>query len=313
MAEQIATREAYGKKLAELGEKYPNIVVLDADLSGSTKTDVFAKKFPNRFFNMGVAEQDLMGTAAGFAACGKIVFASTFAMFAAGRAWEPFRQSIAYTHLNVKICASHAGLTVGEDGASHQIIEDLALMRVIPGVKVFSPADAIETEKILEAIVNDPGPAYVRLCRAKTPVLFDSSYTFKIGKGSVLKEGKDICLFTNGFMTAITLEAAKLIEAKGYSVSVVNLASIKPIDADLIVAMSAKHQTLVSVEEHNIVAGFGSAIAEVLVERAPKKLIRLGLQDEFGQSASHPVLLDHYGLSPEGICASVLKNHGKSS
>lgn len=304
---EIATREAYGKKLAELGDKYPNIVVLDADLSCSTKTEVFAKKFPHRFFNMGVSEQDMMGTAAGLASCGKIVFASTFAIFAAGRAWEPFRQSIAYPHFNVKVCASHAGLTVGEDGASHQMIEDIALMRVIPGVKVFVPSDGIETEKVLEAIVENSGPCYVRLCRAKSPVLFDSAYQFRIGKGNVVRTGKNVCIFTAGFMTHLVLNAADKLVSLGIDPTVVNLCSVKPLDGDLVVEMAQKHQHLFSVEEHNIVAGFGSAIAEVLCERFPAPLYRLGLNDEFGQSGSYQEVLQHYHLNSDGIVDSIKK------
>lgn len=306
---EIATREAYGKKLAELGEKHPNIVVLDADLSCSTKTEVFAKKFPHRFFNMGVAEQDLMGTAAGLAACGKIAFVSTFAMFATGRAWEPLRQSIAYTHLNVKICASHAGLTVGEDGASHQIIEDIALMRVIPGMHVFVPADGVETEKVLEAAVEINGPCYIRLCRAKGPILFDSGYTFKPGRGNIIRTGKDICIFTNGYMTAAVLEAAKKMETHKIQATVVNMASIKPIDEELIVQMAKSHRLLFSTEEHNVMGGFGSAIAEVLTTRYPARLIRLGVQDVFGQSGSHQALMKHYKLDTDGLVESITKNY----
>lgn len=308
MAQEIATRDAYGNKLAQLGEKYPAIVVLDADLSGSTKTAVFAKKFPNRFFNMGVAEQDMMGTAAGLAACGKIVFASTFAIFATGRAWEPFRQSIAYPHLNVKVCASHAGLTVGEDGASHQTVEDIALMRAIPGVKVFVPADGIETEKILEAIVEDPGPCYVRLGRAKCPVIFDaSSYSFKMGKGNIVRSGSALCVFTMGFMAAPVLEAAKQLEAKKISTTVVAMASVKPIDENLIVEMAGRHKHLASVEEHSVIGGLGSAVAEVLTGKFPKKLHRIGVNDEFGTTGSYQEVLKHYGLYPDGIVKSLLE------
>lgn len=306
MTQEIATRDAYGNKLAQLGEKYSHIVVLDADLSGSTKTNIFAKKFPQRFFNMGVAEQGMMGTAAGLAACGKTVFVSTFAIFATGRAWEPIRQSIAYPNLNVKICASHAGLTVGEDGASHQAIEDVAVMRVIPQMKVFVPSDAVETEKILEAIVEDAGPCYVRLGRAKTPVLFDPSYSFKIGRGHVLKEGKDLCFFTHGFLTSHVLQAAEILAQKNISCTVASMASVKPIDADLIVAMAKKHRTLVSVEEHSIIGGLGSAVAEVLTDKCPHSLIRLGVNDEFGQSGSYQEVVRHYKLDAEGIANSVL-------
>jgi transketolase len=303
---EIATREAFGKKLAELGEKYPQIVVLDADLSCSTKTDIFAKKFPHRFFNMGVAEQDMMGTAAGLAACGKIVFTSTFAMFATGRAWEPVRQSIVYPHLNVKICASHAGLNVGEDGASHQIVEDISLMRTIPTMKVFVPSDAVETEKILEAIVLAPGPCYVRLNRAKSPVLFEPSYDFKIGKGNVIVQGKEVCFFTMGFMTHIVLDGVRILKDKGVHATVVNCASVKPLDEDLVVAMALRHKLLVSIEEHVIMGGLGSAIAETLTSRHPASLLRLGMNDEFGQSGSHQELLEHYGLSAPKIAEKVL-------
>lgn len=296
-----ATREAYGKKLAELGEIYPEIVVLDADLSCSTKTEVFAKKFPDRFFNMGVAEQDMMGTAAGLATCGKTVFVSTFAIFATGRAWEPFRQSIAYPHLNVKVCASHAGLTVGEDGASHQTVEDIATMRVIPGVNVIVPADAAQTRAVLSTVVRMPGPCYVRLCRAKSPDIFPSDYQFQIGRGDVLKKGNKLCLFTAGYLTFHALEAARLLEERGVGTSVVVLASIKPLDGDLVCQMAASHDHLVSVEEHSVIGGLGSAVAETLCARFPKGLLRLGVQDEFGQSGSYEEVVAHYGLDAKGI------------
>lgn len=310
MSEQslnIATRSAYGKKLAELGKTHPEIVVLDADLSGSTKTNVFAEKFPERFFNVGVAEQDLMGTAAGLAHSGFTVFASTFTMFATGRAWEIVRQSIVYPHMNVKICSSHAGITVGEDGASHQIVEDIGLMRVIPTMKVLVPADAHQTMSMMDFLVKDKGPTFMRLGRADVPQVFDSSYQFRIGKGDVLREGKDVCLFATGFVTKATLDAAELLAAKGVSASVVCLGSIKPIDDDLIVSMAGHHANLFSVEEHNVLAGLGSAIAEVLCEKRPSRLYRLGMQDEFGQSAPYPVLLKHYKLDAQGIAEFVLK------
>lgn len=302
---EIATREAYGSKLAELGGKHANIVVLDADLSGSTKTGVFAKKYPERFFNMGVAEQDMMGTAAGLATCGKTVFLSTFAIFASGRAWEPFRQSIAYPHLDVKVCATHSGLSVGEDGASHQAIEDISLMRTIPGVKVFVPVDGVETERMLEVMIQEPGPCYLRLGRAKSPVIYDASYRFVTGKGNILKKGNDICLFTMGYVTSMVLEAAGKLEAKGFSVSVVNLSSIKPIDEELIVSMAKSHKHLATVEEHSVIGGLGSAVAEVLVSHYPKKLLRLGVQDQFGQSGDALKVLAFYGLSADRISQDV--------
>lgn len=306
----LATREAYGKRLVELGETHPSIVVLDADLSGSTKTNLFAKKFPERFFNVGVAEQDLMGTAAGLAHSGHIVFASSFAMFATGRAWEIVRNSIGYTHLNVKICASHAGITVGEDGASHQIIEDLALMRVIPGMKVLCPADANQTRAMLDAMVADNAPTYLRLGRAGADNIFADDYKFSFGKGDVLKTGRDVCLFATGYPTSAALVAAKNLDARGISTSVVNLGSIKPIDDKLICAMAREHKHLFSIEEHNVMAGFGSAIAEVLCKHEPKKLHMLGLQDEFGQSGTYKQLVKHYGLDADGITNSVLKAIG---
>lgn len=303
----IATRTAYGNRLAELGDQYPEIVVLDADLSSSTKTSVFAKKFPKRFVNVGVAEQDLMGTAAGLALAGKTVFASTFAMFAAGRAWEIVRQSIAYPHLNVKVCATHAGITVGEDGASHQIIEDMALMRVIPGMKVLVPADGYQTMRMLDFLAKDKGPAYLRLGRSDCLDVFDESYQFELGKGHILAQGQDVCLFVTGYVTRAGLDAVALLKSKGLSVSVVNLPSVKPIDEKLIVDMARSHKHLFSVEEHTVVAGFGSAIAEVLSAHEPKKLHRLGLQDEFGQSGNANELLKLYKLDAAGIAQSVLE------
>ncbi|MCP5464375.1 MAG: transketolase family protein [Deltaproteobacteria bacterium] len=304
---KVATRQAYGERLAELGERHPEIVVLDADLSGSTKTAIFAKKFPKRFFNVGVAEQDLMGTAAGLAHSGHTVFASTFTMFATGRAWEIVRQSICYPHLNVKICSSHAGITVGEDGASHQVIEDIALMRVIPGMKVFVPADEHETRAMMDFMVQDRGPTFMRLGRANVDPIFDSSFKFEPGKGHVLREGREVCLFTTGYVTKACLDAAEQLSEQGIEASVVSLGSIKPIDSDLIARMAKTHDHLFSVEEHTTVAGFGSAIAEVLTSKEPKILHRLGLQDEFGQSGPANELLAHYGLDAEGIKKSVLK------
>ncbi len=280
----LATREAYGKKLSELGATHPEIVVLDADLSGSTKTYEFSKKFPQRFFNVGVAEQDLMGTAAGLAQSGFTVFASTFTIFATGRAWEVVRQSIAYPHFNVKICSTHSGITVGEDGASHQSIEDIALMRVIPGMTVLVPADAWQTYSMMDFLVSHKGPAFMRLGRAGAPDVFGPDYKFTLGRGDVLKTGRDICIFATGFVTGAAVKAAEILAQKGVSASVVNLGSVKPIDADLIVQMAGKHKILFSVEEHSVMGGFGSAIAEVLTTHSPKTLYRLGLQDEFGQA-----------------------------
>lgn len=305
--ESVATRTAYGKTLASLALTHPHMVVLDADLSGSTKTQDFAKVAPERFVNVGVAEQDLMGTAAGLAQAGHVVFASTFTMFAAGRAWEIIRQSIAYPKFNVKVCPTHSGITVGEDGASHQAIEDIACMRVIPGMLVLVPADANQTARMTEFLANDKRPAYMRLGRANIETLFDEDYTFELGKGYVLKQGQDVCLFTTGYVTKATLDAAHILEAKGISTTVVNLPSLKPIDSDLILSCAQKHKVLFSVEEHSVIGGLGGAVAEVLSERPSAPLYRLGMQDEFGQTGSSDDLLKHYGLDAEGISKSVLK------
>jgi len=253
----IATRDAYGEALAELGETNKDVVVLDADLSGSTKTAIFAKKFPERFFNMGIAEQNMMGTAAGLAASGKIPFASTFAIFATGRAWEQVRQSIAYPKLNVKIVATHAGITVGEDGASHQSVEDIAVMRVIPNMTVIVPADGVETKKVINEIVRYRGPVYVRLSRGKSPVVLDDSYSFEIGKGVVLKDGTDVSLIACGVMVYKALQAADILGKEGVSARVINISSIKPIDVDLIIRAARETGCVVTAEEHSIVGGLG--------------------------------------------------------
>ncbi len=303
----LSTRVAYGRRLAELGESNPKIVVMDADLSGSTQTGIFAKKYPERFFNVGVAEQDLMGTAAGLAQSGFTVFASTFAMFAAGRAWEIVRQSIVYPHFNVKICPSHSGITVGEDGASHQIIEDIALMRSIPEMTVLVPADGQQTRAMVDFCADFKGPVYLRLGRSASTDVFGDDYVYVHGKGHVLLQGTQVCLFATGFVTSATLEAGRLLTEQGISTTVVNLPSVKPIDSELIVKMAQTHGALFSVEEHNVQAGFGSAIAEVLTTDYPARLTRLGMQDEFGQSGSFQELLAFYKLDAKGIVASVLE------
>ncbi len=307
MSESIATRDAYGKALIEVGEKYPNVVVLDADLSCSTKTAGFAKKFPHRFFNMGVAEQDLMGTAAGFALSGKIPFVSTFAMFATGRAWEIVRQSIVYPHLNVKICASHAGLTVGEDGASHQTVMDIALMRVMPGMTVLVPADAVETEKMIQAAVNFEGPMYIRLGRSKTPVILEKNDPFQIGKARILKEGQDIGIIACGILVAHALEARKILEKEGIQATVVNCSTIKPLDTDTLLQVAQKTRAIITLEEHSVLGGMGAAVSEYLSGAFPVPIHRMGVQDEFGQSGSAEALLQHYHLMPEDIVLEVKK------
>ena len=299
----VATRDAYGEALAALGQENENIVVLDADLSKSTKTCDFKKAVPERFFNMGIAEQNMIGTAAGFAAAGKTPFASTFAVFAAGRAYDQIRNSIAYPNLNVKIAATHAGLTVGEDGGSHQMLEDIALMRALPNMTVIVPADGIETKQVIKAAAELEGPVYIRLGRPKVPVLFGDDYKFEIGKGVVLKEGTDVTLIGTGIMVSKAMEAAELLAAEGISAAVVNISTIKPLDAELIIAQAQKTGAVVTCEEHTICGGLGSAVAEVLVENCPVPMARVGVEDKFGESGLPDELLEKYGLSASNIAA----------
>jgi transketolase len=301
MPEMLATRKAYGQALAELGREYPNIVVLDCDLSKSTMTNTFAKEFPERFINMGIAEANMMTTAAGLAACGKIPFTSSFAVFATGRAWEQVRMSIGYTRMNVKIAATHAGITVGEDGASHQANEDITLMRVIPGMTVLVPADGIETKKALRAAVEFVGPVYIRLGRADVPILFDDTYEFKIGKAVTLKEGKDVSLFACGGMVAEAMKAADILAGEGISAEVVNVSTIKPLDAETIVSSVKKTGAAVTAEEHTIIGGLGGAIAELLGEECPVPLKRVGLEDCFGESGGSEELLCKYCMTGPNI------------
>ena len=306
--EKIATRAAYGKTLLELGKENSDLVVLDADLSGSTQTKHFAKEFPERFFNMGIAEANMISTAAGLAKAGKIPFASSFAMFATGRAWEQVRNSVAHNHANVKICATHSGLTVGEDGASHQIIEDIALMKAIPGMTVIVPADSVETEQVIRAIAEYNGPVYVRLGRAAVPIIHDENYKFEIGKANVLKEGTDATIVATGVMTSRALEAAQLAESKGKSVEVVNVASIKPLDVETIVNSANKTKKVITAEEHNIWGGLGDSVASAILEHASEKVKfkRLGVNDLFGQSGKADELLEHYDLTAEKLLSLVL-------
>ncbi|NLN48964.1 MAG: transketolase family protein [Clostridiales bacterium] len=303
----IATREAYGKALAELGERYENIVVLDADLSKSTKTFEFKKKFPERFFNIGISEQDLMGTAAGFATCGKIPFASTFAMFAAGRAFEQVRNSIAYPNLNVKIAATHAGITVGEDGASHQAIEDIAIMRAIPDMTVINPSDAVTTKKTIEAVIKYKGPVYIRLGRLAVPVIHNEDVEFEIGKGIVLKEGKDATIIAIDFMVHLAMEAADILKNENIDAHVIDMHTIKPIDKDLIIKSAIKTKAVVTAEEHNIIGGLGSAVAEVLSEECPTPMVRVGIGDVFGQSGKPADLVEFYKITAKDIVDAVMK------
>lgn len=302
-----ATRAAYGKALVELGKSNPNVVVLDADLSGSTQTKHFAKEFPERFFNMGIAEANLIGTAAGLARAGKIPFASSFAMFAVGRAWEQVRNAVAHNHVNVKICATHAGLTVGEDGGSHQIIEDIAIIRAIPHMSVVVPADATEADSVIKTIADFNGPVYVRLGRAKFPILYGDDYKFELGKGHLSREGSDVTIVACGVMVSIALEAAAELEAKhGMSAEVINMASVKPIDKEMIVKSASKTHKVITAEEHNVHGGLGDAVASVLSENCPCKLKKIGVEDVFGQSGDGMALLDHYGLSAKRIVEEAL-------
>ncbi len=310
-AKMIATRDAYGKVLAEIGQENPNVVVLDADLAVSTKTADFAKAFPDRFFDMGVAEQDMIGTAAGLAASGKIAFCSTFAVFGSGRAWDQVRVSVAYTRLNVKIVVTHSGITVGEDGASHQANEDIAIMRALPNMTVVVPADAVETERVIREAVKFYGPMYIRLSRPKTRVLHSPGYEFKIGKGEVLRPGGDLTIVACGTMVGPALDAAGLLEKEGKQARVVNLATIKPLDKELIVACARETGALVTVEEHSIMGGLGGAVAEVIVENAPVPLARVGLKDVFGESGKPEELLVKYGLTAAEIAKAALSVLGR--
>lgn len=302
---KIATREAYGKALVKLGEKNDNIVVLDADLSKSTKTHDFKIEFPDRFFNMGIAEQNLIGAACGLSTAGKIPFASTFAMFATGRAYEVIRNSVCYPKLNVKVCATHAGLTVGEDGASHQSIEDIALMRVIPNMTVLVPADAEETEQMIFAAAEYEGPVYVRLGRSGVPALFDDNYKFEIGKGSVLKEGSDVTIIACGIMVAEALDAQAQLALDGISARVINMSTIKPIDKDLILESAKKTKLIVTAEEHSVIGGLGSAVSEVVAEEVPAIIKKVGVKDTFGESGTPAELLKKYGLTSDDIVETV--------
>ena len=301
MSNMKATRDAYGEVLVELGAENGNIVVLDADLSGSTKTGVFAKKFPERFFNMGIAEANMVGTAAGLAAAGKIPFVSTFAIFAAGRAWEQIRQSVAYPKANVKIVPTHGGITVGEDGGSHQSVEDIALMRAIPNMTVIVPADAVETRKAIRAVAEHKGPVYVRLGRNKVPAIFQEDYNFEIGKGCEVVPGTDMTFITTGIMTGQAVIAAELLKKEGLSARVVHMATIKPLDREIILKAAEETGAIVTAEEHSIIGGLGGAVAELLAEARPTPVKRVGVRDRFGTSGKAEELIKYFGLTPDDL------------
>lgn len=302
----MATREGYGKALIELGKENENIVVLDADLAAATKTGMFKKEFPDRFFDCGIAEGNMMGIAAGLAASGKIPFASSFAMFAAGRAFEQVRNSIAYPHLNVKIGASHAGISVGEDGPTHQCNEDIALMRSIPGMVIINPSDAIEAEAATKAAAAYDGPVYLRFGRLAVPVFNDRpDYKFEMGKGAVLREGKDLTIVATGLPVAACLEAAEKLAEDGIDAKVINIHTIKPLDEELIIEAAKQTGKVVTVEEHSVIGGLGSAVCDCLSEKAPVRMMKIGINDVFGESGPAVALLHKYGLDAEGIYSKV--------
>jgi len=298
---QVATRDAYGQALKELGREYQDVVVLDADLSKSTKTIDFAKAFPERFFDMGIAEQNMMAVAAGLAASNKVVFASTFAIFATGRAFEQIRNSVAYARLNVKICATHAGITVGEDGSSHQSIEDMALMRVIPYMKVIVPADGTSTARAVRAIYHEPGPCYLRLGRSQVPVIYGNDLNFELGKAIKLREGKDVGILACGIMVQESLEAATMLAEMGIEAAVLDVHTIKPLDREAILEVARRTGCLVTAEEHTVLGGLGGAVSELITSECPVPVVKVGIRDEFGQSGSPRELLEAYGLTAAEI------------
>ena len=303
---KIATRDSYGNALASLGREHENLVVLDADLAAATKTGIFKKEFPERHIDCGIAEANMIGIAAGLASTGKVPFCSSFAMFAAGRTFEQIRNSVGYPHLNVKIGATHAGISVGEDGATHQCNEDIALMRTIPGMTIINPSDDVEARAAVKAAYEMEGPVYLRFGRLAVPVINDrDDYQFEIGKGVVLKEGTDLTLIATGLEVAESLAAAEKLEADGISVEVINMHTIKPLDVDLVVRSAAKTGKVVTVEEHSIIGGLGSAVAEVLAEKQPAKLLRIGVEDRFGESGPALKLLEKYELDAAGIYKKV--------
>lgn len=301
----VATRDAYGDALLELGQKRKEIVVLDADLSGSTKTAKFAKAFPERFYNIGISEQDLIGTASGLSLAGKLPFASTFAVFETGRAWEQIRQTISYSSLNVKLVATHSGITVAEDGASHQAIEDVALMRVLPNMTVIVPADGIETKQVIEAITDFYGPVYVRLGRAKVPVVMPEDYKFKIGRAYKFHTGKDANIIAAGIMVSVSLNAMELLKKEGIDTGVINMSTIKPLDNDAVIEAAKASRLIVTAEEHSVIGGLGGAVSELLSENYPVPVKRIGIKDAFGCSGPSDELMRLYGLTAEDIVKTI--------
>lgn len=301
--EKIATRQSYGETLVELGKENEKIVVLDADLAGATKTNLFAKEYPERFFDMGIAEANMLGTAAGFATCGKIPYASTFAIFAAGRGYDQIRNSICYPKLNVKICATHAGITVGEDGATHQMLEDISLMRTLPNMTVISPSDDTQTRWLIKEISQIDGPVYVRLARLATPVIYEDNQRFEIGKAIQIGQGTDGTVFATGVTVAEAIKAQEELKKQGIDIRVVDVHTIKPIDEQMIIKCAEETKKLVSIEDHSIIGGLGSAISEVLTEKYPVQLVRMGMKDTFGKSGKAEELMEYFGLTAQNIIA----------
>jgi transketolase len=301
----VATRDAYGAALLELGKSNKNIVVLDADLSGSTKTKGFSKAFPERFFNMGISEQDMIGTAGGLSLTGKVPFASTFAVFETGRAWEQIRQTLCYSHLNVKLAATHSGITVGEDGASHQSLEDIALMRVLPGMTVIVPADGFETKQAIDAAAEFEGPVYIRLGRSKVPAVMPKDYKFQIGKAYTYSLGKDATIVAAGIMVSAALEAKEILSKEGIDAGVINMSTIKPLDGGALLAAADKSKLILTAEEHSIIGGLGSAVAEFLSENHPVKVVKIGMRDTFGCSGPPKELLQLYGLTAANLAETI--------
>ena len=300
-----SVRSVYGRTLAELGKQNENIVVLDADLSCSTQTQIFAKEFPERFFDVGISEQDLMTTAAGLACCGKIPFVSTFAVFAAGRAWEQIRNTICYNNLNVKIAATHGGITVGEDGASHQALEDVSLMRSIPNMLVIVPADAKETAEAIKFAAEYKGPVYIRIARSNLPDVFDETYNFDVKKAKIMRQGKDVTIVTNGETLVETLDCAKILSEAGIDAEIINVPVVKPLDSETILNSARKTNRVITVENHSIIGGLGSAVCEVLSENYPVKVTRIGTNDEFGQSGKASELMAYYGLNADKLAKKI--------
>ncbi len=303
--EKVATRQSFGEALEALGKENKNVVVLDADLSGATKTNIFAKSFPNRFFDMGIAEQNMIATAAGLATCNKIPFASTFAVFATGRAYDQIRNSICYPNLNVKICGTHSGVTVGEDGATHQMLEDINMMRALPNMKILCPSDDIQTKWAIKEAAEINGPVYIRLCRMATPKIYEENQNFSFGKGIQIGDGTVATVFATGVTVSEALIAQEKLKAEGLNIRVVDIHTIKPIDREIIIKCAKETNKLISVEDHNIIGGLGSAISDVLIEEYPKKLIKIGVKDVFGKSGKASELLDYFGLTSKAIIEEV--------